>query len=174
MLKLKVKHVEGNHNGFSLHDFEPPLLYEQSPEDGVHPIVSPMVYISSEVWLERSRYGGRELTRGDMLSVNEVFFGAVQYVVDDDALMMSAGRNKRTIYDFYPELKRGSSLKMAVWVVAWSPEPSGIHLFQGVRSQDAPWPIAASCSYAPAIPTPLAAGPGQVSPVRIPVRISHE
>lgn len=138
MLKLKVKHVEGNHSGIRLHDFEPSLLYEQSSEDGVHPIVSPMVYISSEVSVNARKYGGRELTRGDMLSVNEVFFGAVQYVADDEALMMSAGRSKRTIYDFYPELKRGSSLKMAVWVVAWSPEPSGIHLFQGVRSQDAP------------------------------------
>ena len=173
MLKLKVKHVEGNHNGISLHDFEPPLLYEQSPEDGVHPIVSPMVYISSEVSVNSANPSNGvhyKLTRGSMLSVNEVFFGAVQYVADDVALMTSAARTERTIYDFYPELKRGSSLKMAVWVVAWSPEPSGIHLFQGVRSQDAPWPIAASCSYAPAIPTPLAAGPGQVSPVRI----SHE
>ena len=141
MLKLRETHVEGMHEDIPLHLFDPPLLYQLSPEDGspedgVQRIVSPMVYISSEVSVNSANpgNGGRNMTRGSMLSSNEVFFGAVQFVVDDDALMASACRTKRTIYDFYPELKRGSGAEAQVWVVAWSPGASGIHWFQAVRS----------------------------------------
>ena len=163
MLNLKAKHVEGM-TGVKLRVFDPPLLYQKSRSEGVNLIVSPMVYVSSEVSvnLPNSYFG---MKRGDMLSSLEVFFGAVQFVVDDDALVASAGRNKRTIYDFYPPLSRGSGDKLPVWVVAWSPDASGIHLFKGVRSQDAPWPSPPHvCTHS--LYPPLAAGPDPYSPVR--------